>query len=815
LLVDPDKSSWSPLNEFTWNGEDILDELFFENFTDVVAPGLGAHINCHMGLNNLLLGTASTDSAGLHRSLDPAVGSFSHLYKYSNVARKEIAAGEEFFISYGENWFIDREHLFGMIPFEEEYEISDHVGLRLLPDVDAMPADVWDFIRHLAKPRLQIALPKNKEDYKDISSRFGGSTARASCPNSVRSPQWLKENGHCIDRLYAANSTIREAGRGGFVKIAFSEGEVVTVSPLIHFHHDHTLIKRQSTKNGKHIFSIKVTGTQQLVNYAFSQDDSDVFMVPYAPIVNFINHNTRGSPNVFIRWSSSRYNNRELLKLPADELLSNKYGLMIEYVALRDLAANEEIFIDYGESWVQAWEHHVKNFKPIPGWEDYISATDFNTLYGHESIRTQKEQETNPYPSNLQTACHYLSRYDENNLSTNFNTLTDDLGNVEVRSKWSTENNGCLRPCSILNRSSNSQLEYYTAVMADLPNELQPSHYILGDDKHIVYNIPRVKVMLLDKAYTTDIHNANAFRHPISVPEGMFPAHWSRDWSRRGAVVLSKDLEPGQIEQMKLPDDEEEISEFAYTIGVSTKLTEMLLEYCNRMGITDRFKDLLYTKAHEPGIGTYEDFHGLQWYVQRPDNWWNSNMHWISPADAGSHEDYLRLLGESGFNELLEAVGERFGWEGLVCFHVTFIGVSECDEGYPHYDFHDTGGKGFNMIIPLILVNDSKAELDVHADSGEFVATYKYRKNVASMLGDNAIHSTSSINYTSTKEFRMAATVYISDVHPGNVENIMSDYTQAYPPRDPKLLLRDAGKHWVKGKSAKLPNGPKVFKSRE
>jgi len=54
-----------------------------------------------MGLNNLNLGTSSTDNAGLHRSRDPSVGSFSHRYNYSKIASRDIVPGEELFVNYG------------------------------------------------------------------------------------------------------------------------------------------------------------------------------------------------------------------------------------------------------------------------------------------------------------------------------------------------------------------------------------------------------------------------------------------------------------------------------------------------------------------------------------------------------------------------------------------------------------------------------------------------------------------------------------------------------------------------------------------
>jgi len=785
-LVDPDKRIWSPIHEYTWNGE-LLDDMFFENsfVAEGFSPGLGAQPNCHMGLNNIRMSlTSSTDNSGLHRSRDPAVGSFSQRYNYAKVAEKDISAGEEIFINYGEHWFEERENLLGVIPFQDDFERSDRIGSKIWRDSDTLPTDIWDMIYNISEPRLQKTLPKKATYYKEIMSNYNGSTARASCPNSIRSLQWLKENGYCVDRLYAAKSTIPDAGRGAFAKSAVNEGEIVTISPVIHFGRDQIPIKEQyRDMNDEHMFSTNTRELQLLLNYAFSRDDSDVFLAPYAPVVNFINHNTRGPPNVAIRWSSSKYHQQKFLKLSSTQLLKKKSGLMIEYVALRKIEKDEEIFIDYGESWVNAWKEHLENFEPSNDSNNYVASFEFSSLHGNEPIRTLEEQQTNPYPSSLQTACYYAVNHDPTVYK-----FIKETGTVEIQTNWisSPPDSECLFPCSVLSRSSNSQErnkrkiyslnsqpEQYTVEVAPLTNEYLPFPCLMGkNERHIVSNIPRNKIKMVNKEHTSDIHIPHAFRYHINAPEGMFPDAWSRR-NNTNMTVLSENMAPGQIDKMKLMESGEEFANFAYTLGLPTKITETLLEYCNKMGITDRFRQLLYTKAHEPSVGTFETFNELEWFVQRPHDYWNSDMHWISPANAEAHDDYLRVLGEAGFDEILDIIGKNFAWEGLVCFHVTFIGVSQCEDGYVHYDFHDTGGKGFNIIMPLILVNGSKPELDMHSDDGEsFVGSYKYRHNIAPLMGDNAFHATSAINYTSAKEFRMAATVYVADVHEWNVNNI-------------------------------------------
>lgn len=74
------------------------------------------------------------------------------------------------------------------------------------------------------------------------------------------------------------------------------------------------------------------------------------------------------------------------------------------------------------------------------------------------------------------------------------------------------------------------------------------------------------------------------------------------------------------------------------------------------------------------------------------------------------------------------------------------------------------------------------------------------------MMGDDAYHATSSVDYRPRKEMRLAATVYIADVNEDNVEDIMAQYTQAFPPNDRDLLMSWAGRHWrPDDPSVKLP----------
>ena len=86
------------------------------------------------------------------------------------------------------------------------------------------------------------------------------------------------------------------------------------------------------------------------------------------------------------------------------------------------------------------------------------------------------------------------------------------------------------------------------------------------------------------------------------------------------------------------------------------------------------------------------------------------------------------------------SIGTKFGFDGLVMYHVTFIGVSHCSNGF-HHNFKDIGGRAFNVIIPLILANETGPELELRQDGDEAneeklaIGSYKYEPNVASMVG--------------------------------------------------------------------------------
>lgn len=180
------------------------------------------------------------------------------------------------------------------------------------------------------------------------------------------------------------------------------------------------------------------------------------------------------------------------------------------------------------------------------------------------------------------------------------------------------------------------------------------------------------------------------------------------------------------------------------------------------------------------------DLGGFKWFAQRPASKWNSDMHWISPADEKGHEAYLKLINENGFLSMLNSIGDTLDLDGLTAYHLTFIVVSHCEMGFVHHDTTETGNKVFNVIIPLEFVPDSPPELIITDSRDDSVGRLKYENNIGVMIGDDVYHATSECDYRSKPgTMRFAATIYIADINADNTETIaLSTLTQAFPPPD-------------------------------
>ena len=121
-----------------------------------------------------------------------------------------------------------------------------------------------------------------------------------------RSVEWLWQNGLCVDNIEVQQATNPEMGRGAFATRFLTKGTVVSPAPL------------EITKSRKAFeYDSKQEPEPLFVNYNFYV--GDMLLFPYGPGVNLINHSSK-SPNVGLRWSSSKFHHNQWLKLTKDEV---------------------------------------------------------------------------------------------------------------------------------------------------------------------------------------------------------------------------------------------------------------------------------------------------------------------------------------------------------------------------------------------------------------------------------------------------------------------------------------------------------------
>jgi hypothetical protein len=240
----------------------------------------------------------------------------------------------------------------------------------------------------------------------------------------------------------------------------------------------------------------------------------------------------------------------------------------------------------------------------------------------------------------------------------------------------------------------------------------------------------------------------------------------------RGNFVAPHDLQPGQLSPLIWRGTGKIASAYLFQVGLPSQLTESLLDYATQLGIVDIFRELTSTSPILPQGGkiftssTYSksavadnnnsninNNEQLLWYAQRPHSKWDSDMHWIAPANEITHESFLKVLVDGQFGTVLKSIGESLYLKSLAAYNLSFMALSHCKGEFSHRDITDSDGVAYNVIMPLLLEDENATpELIVRDDANpvpEYCERggYKYQLGVGVMLGDDVMHSTNECDY--------------------------------------------------------------------
>jgi len=280
-------------DQYTWNprafGINVQHVATRDN--EIASPGFGAAANSFMDFVNVEEGgcefgllppeknnnkkkkkddnAEEKEDPRVHRSRDPGAGAFTPFHSRKAWAGVDIAPHSEFFVSYGDDWFLDRQWRLGTIPVSGDHQhvedlwrtfhgrlfgSSPEEGVKRSDDDDdddekerhAIYREFWStFVANgqdiWPDSRIFSAMP-GPDDADDVydrileSSKAEGTYVDAKREKMRRSPEWLAEHGICADSVRIGRSTLpgEQAGHGAFARTRFVEGEAVMAAPLIH-----------------------------------------------------------------------------------------------------------------------------------------------------------------------------------------------------------------------------------------------------------------------------------------------------------------------------------------------------------------------------------------------------------------------------------------------------------------------------------------------------------------------------------------------------------------------------------------------------
>lgn len=270
--------------------------------------------------------------------------------------------------------------------------------------------------------------------------------------------------------------------------------------------------------------SDEVQGEQLLINYCYGHPESSMIFFPSGSGSSLINHSKE--PNAKMVWSDHPAHQRHWYTLTPEELLSQEtlyIGLLIEIVALRDIVPGEEIFINYGSEYEEAWEKHVKQ------WEGMVAAgtlpnewptraLDLNEEYKGKVFKDKEQLKRESYPSNVMLKCFVQVSPDAKPEKVNGKTVRE----------WAEPPTGAFDSDTL----EDCIVETYEKT-DDETSGLMPYNYTvtLLKDKQatLIQKVPHRAFVFVDKPGTSDQFVPNPFRHYISIPDDVFPQGPWRD----------------------------------------------------------------------------------------------------------------------------------------------------------------------------------------------------------------------------------------------------------------------------------------------
>jgi hypothetical protein len=239
--------------------------------------------------------------------------------------------------------------------------------------------------------------------------------------------------------------------------------------------------------------------------------------------------------------------------------------LAFEVVATRDIQPGEEIFMDYGSAWEDAWNQHVANWN-TNGDKPVQSVTKLNEDTGPVRIMSGDLRQLADHPT-LQTGCVYWEDSDEADETFLHDDDWQDWSDEHILHEYGRngsrfipedsshyEHGGVYWSCSVVGEENDGT--YIVRVFPSSNLHRSPWWYEEGVPRFLT-SYPRGSIRYFTKPYKSDLHLPSAFRHYIPIGDDIFPTHWKD----RNEKNIEDEAEKDEADKDEADKDEEDKDE--------------------------------------------------------------------------------------------------------------------------------------------------------------------------------------------------------------------------------------------------------------